>query len=675
MAHLRRIATICALMFTPLVADSIPASAQKLWDPNGVPVAPIPPARPSVPTSVGDGGGCFVTWTDDRVDPSTDASDAYVQRLLPTGLPASGWPPAGLLLSDHPSNQYPLAIALDGTGGALIFWEDRRHLISGGSLDIYGQRVTSSGAVAPGWVAGGTPICTAPGHQALTTADWEHGRLAIPDGAEGAFLVWQDHANSGGFDISEVHAQHVTGAGTIAPGWPVNGLPVCVQPGIQTSSKIIPDGAGGMIFAWDDERTGVRNVYALRINADGTQAPGWALNGNPASDAPGSRGRNRVVPDGAGGALFAWLDLRTAPAIPDPYDYFDVYAQHLTASGAVAPGWPSGGVAVRTAPLAQDFLTACSDGAGGMFIAWTDQQDVVARVSRITGDGTVAPGWPPEGKPFATQTGGQYMEGIVADEVGGAYLVWENFTGTYEVYAQRITPQGDPVMGWPAAGLSMTGPPNTFGTMCSDGLGGAIVVWGQPGGLYAQRLGPGGPTPVQISLVSAEAEAGVVRLTWYAPQGSGITASVERRTASSDWVRLGAPDIAGDGTVRYEDRTVSPGGRYAYRLGYSDGTGIAYTNETWVEVPIAARFALRGLMPNPSAGDAVVRLSLASDEPGALELYDVGGRLVSSREVGSLGAGSHELRLGERGRLAAGVYTVRLWQGGLAATTRAVVVR
>jgi hypothetical protein len=216
-------------------------------------------------------------------------------------------------------------------------------------------------------------------------------------------------------------------------------------------------------------------------------------------------------------------------------------------------------------------------------------------------------------------------------------------------------------------------------SVSGDGLGGAIIVWnnGQPGrrGLYAQRLGLGGPTPVTVSLVSAEAEPGVVRLAWYAPQGGGITASVERRSETSEWLRLGSPEITSDGTVRFEDRTVAPGGRYAYRLGYSDDTGVAYTAETWVDVPSAHRFALRGLSPNPSSGDALVSLTLTGPERATLEVYDIGGRRVTEREIGSLGEGSHAVRLSERGHLVAGVYTIRLQQGVRVATTRAVVVR
>jgi len=51
----------------------------------------------------------------------------------------------------------------------------------------------------------------------------------------------------------------------------------------------------------------------------------------------------------------------------------------------------------------------------------------------------------------------------------------------------------------------------------------------------------------------------------------------------------------------------------------------------------------------------------------------VAGRRVASRDVGSFGPGRHQLELREA--LAAGVYLVRLSQGGRACYAKAVVLR
>jgi hypothetical protein len=78
---------------------------------------------------------------------------------------------------------------------------------------------------------------------------------------------------------------------------------------------------------------------------------------------------------------------------------------------------------------------------------------------------------------------------------------------------------------------------------------------------------------------------------------------------------------------------------------------------------------------NPTiAGRLTVRFSLPNASPAHLELLDIAGRRVSSREVGSLGAGAHQVSLGEV-TLPSGIYFVRLTQGTNAASMRVALAR
>ena len=184
-----------------------------------------------------------------------------------------------------------------------------------------------------------------------------------------------------------------------------------------------------------------------------------------------------------------------------------------------------------------------------------------------------------------------------------------------------------------------------------------------------------GPVAVELSLVSSEAEPGLVRLIWYAADGASLNIRVERRTEASDWERLDSITPDGTGYLSYEDRTVAAGIRYGYRLAYPNGGTIAYSSETWVEVPASAVFALERLHPNPAIDDLRVVFSLPSAEPARLELYDLSGRRVLDREVGSLGAGAHRVDLSVGLHLPAGVYHLSQTQGSRRATQRAIVMR
>src|SRR5258706_225292 len=88
-----------------------------------------------------------------------------------------------------------------------------------------------------------------------------------------------------------------------------------------------------------------------------------------------------------------------------------------------------------------------------------------------------------------------------------------------------------------------------------------------------------------------------------------------------------------------------------------------------------AAFALLGPRPNPAAGDLRIAFNLASDARATLELLDLAGRRIDTREVGSLGAGPHQIVIGTGFRLPPGVYLVRLHQGPHSLVSKALILR
>jgi hypothetical protein len=69
---------------------------------------------------------------------------------------------------------------------------------------------------------------------------------------------------------------------------------------------------------------------------------------------------------------------------------------------------------------------------------------------------------------------------------------------------------------------------------------------------------------------------------------------------------------------------------------------------------------LHGVRPNPARGNALhVAFALPSAAAARLELVDVSGRQVRSRDVGSLGTGRHTINLAEGRSVAPGIYWVR----------------
>jgi hypothetical protein len=180
--------------------------------------------------------------------------------------------------------------------------------------------------------------------------------------------------------------------------------------------------------------------------------------------------------------------------------------------------------------------------------------------------------------------------------------------------------------------------------------------------------------PVLVAVVSIEAAADRIRLTWYASGDAGLLATVYRRTQSSGWATLAQTSADGTGYLRYVDTAVEAGQRYGYRLGLLQGTSEVFTGEAWAEVPgERLEFALGAVRPNPSPnGELTVEFTLPSAEPAKLEVMDIRGRRVAEERLTT--AGRHSIPVARSRRLMPGVYVVRLSQGTNSQTTRATVV-
>ncbi|HEY2953742.1 MAG TPA: T9SS type A sorting domain-containing protein [Candidatus Eisenbacteria bacterium] len=624
------------------------------------------------PLAIPDGvGGVYVAWREGR-DYSVTDDDAYAQRLTASGTIAPGWPAGGLPVSVAENSQGVQAIATDGGGGLLLCWVDGRNKQLGNGGDIYAQRVLSDGTIASGWPVNGAPVVRAPDSQSLPAI--------ASDGAGGAYVVWQEWR----YQLTnrvDVYAQHLTATGDVALGWPVDGLPVCANQEDQAGPfGILPDGSGGAIIVWNDGRGGVLAVYGQHLFADGTIAPGWVQDGNAL--VPG-KFKPTIAPDEAGGF---YVGCATPGYLPG--SDWEYYAQRFTFAGTRSPGWPEGGALVCAAPDFRNALDVAPDGFGGLLLTWWDTRlgttDIFA--ARVLPDGSRAPGWTPNGVQLSEPVDGSTMlPRIVGDGTGGAYVAWERdpVASATRSLVQHLEPDGSLAPGWPFGGIEVaTGPtPQFTPQIATDGAGGAIVVWDEASlaqrrlGLYAQRFMAGGPVAVELSLASVESTPERVSLLWQGPGAGALAAEVERRAESSGWQALGPAIRDGSDRLRFEDRSVSPGERYAYRLRYLDEGVERLSSESWVDVPHALELALHGLRPNPAVREVTVSFTLPTAGPATLELLDVAGRRLIERQVGSLGTGRHLQRLDDGARIPAGLYWLRLTQGGCSLLARGAVIR
>jgi hypothetical protein len=137
---------------------------------------------------------------------------------------------------------------------------------------------------------------------------------------------------------------------------------------------------------------------------------------------------------------------------------------------------------------------------------------------------------------------------------------------------------------------------------------------------------------------------------------------------SSYCLSIATADLNGDGMP---DVAVAGYGTKVVDILFGDCPAVADVPGT-TEPPTVA---LGGARPNPASGRVLkVDFALASAEPARLELYDVAGRRVAAREVGSLGPGPHTVDLAAGKRIPAGIYLVRFSQGGAVKTAHVAVL-
>jgi hypothetical protein len=332
-------------------AQRLNAQGNPQWTFNGVQLSTTGDVNP--PVIAPDGaGGAYVAF-------GGDTSPARVQWVNAAGVVQ--WGADGTALSSGSGSQRDLAIARDdnGAGGAIVAWREGNGI--GGTADIHAQKVSSAGAIQ--WSPLGQAVVA-------TNMNSEALPALVSDNAGGAFVMWLGNG---------ARAQRLDAAGT--PLW---GNTVLSATANNRVPAIALDGAGGVITAW-----GGGGIFAQRVSSTGSRL--W----NPTNTGVQlSTLGNQVtlIPDGAGGGIFAWQENRSGTN-------FNVYAQKLNSAGALQ--WLSTGAEVCVETQDQLAPAIVPDGGTGAIITWYDLRSgaTVADVYAQRIDASSAPQWTPDGGP------------------------------------------------------------------------------------------------------------------------------------------------------------------------------------------------------------------------------------------------------------------------------------
>ncbi len=207
-----------------------------------------------------DGGAVVL-----RVPADLLAASAYPAVLDPVIAPETGMDTP--VITPALDDQADPVVAANGASW-LVVWVESRNVVSpGGNTDIYGARVTKSGAILD---RGGVAISTAPRGQ--------HSPVVTRLG-DGWFVAWQDERNPLASSPA-IYGSRVTGAGEVLD---TAGIPVAT--GVGQSAPAVASNGVDCLVVWTDSRN-VQDywdfnidIYGARVSAAGVvlDATGLAI--------------------------------------------------------------------------------------------------------------------------------------------------------------------------------------------------------------------------------------------------------------------------------------------------------------------------------------------------------------------------------------------------------------
>ncbi|MDD5087620.1 MAG: T9SS type A sorting domain-containing protein [bacterium] len=384
---------------------------------ESITVASMPPIRNGEPRLCSDGsGGAYVAWNS-HIAGSQDY-DIWAQRLSANG--EAMWQANGVCLCSLPGYRMNLSLASSRSGsvtdGCLLTWEDDREYT--GYARYFAQKLNPAGLAR--WEENGTLFCD---------SARAYCKLSIcSDGAGGLVGVCEDYSATSEDDWgANISATHLDEQGAMA--WPMERMPVLIEPRDQSLPVIIPQSDGYLVAAQSEVERGNQLVFQK-------------LNRTSGERLFGEDGVNlvRCYQYGGWGALAVPMSGgRTGLLWSENHSYYLI----LDSLGGVEGG-------LRDRELAQGLDTVygfwnvgsvCADGSGGFFASCTignEEYGFLSFLSHVGADGERISDEDGEWVWRDDVNEGQWNVALAADGTGGCYAMFSAYVGgEYGLYARR----------------------------------------------------------------------------------------------------------------------------------------------------------------------------------------------------------------------------------------------
>ncbi len=314
-----------------LLAQRVTASGSYLWQPRGVEVTSGNNEIYNYSACSDASGALFVTYVSKKPG-LNGAYNIELQKLSAEGEP---------LFNSDSTRIYSSADRIgftttvpDDSGGVFVLWL-QYHNNTG---ILYAQHADSSGHTS--WGGNAVRVSGSKDNVILYSAK----KLNFP----AVYVAWQNQKNTRG-----IYQQIINGKGKNL--WTSGGKLATPQPGRQTNpDEVVSDSS--VILCWNQESGKDRDIYLQKFSLQGK--PVWGPNPVPVIKYKGDQFGQKIIPDGKGGAVVAWIDRRNDST------YGDIYAQKINSKGRKL--WDPLGLKVGTNyNTLKSYLSLVSDLNGG----------------------------------------------------------------------------------------------------------------------------------------------------------------------------------------------------------------------------------------------------------------------------------------------------------------------
>jgi len=392
-------------------------------------------------------GGCYVSWFDN----STGGYDVRLQRLSATG--DELWPHNGILVADRNySSTVDYGLAIDADGNALVAFNDD----SQATERIVVAKIDPDGN--PLW---GTPGIAVSASSAFLASP----KVAATSDGD-VVVAW--------FQDPDTVLQRLDAAGT--EQWAHGGIALAHSGDSFLLADLQAADAGAVIASWVRYVTfqGDKHLWAQKLDATGSVL--WGAGHVQVFDLAGGSLQfgnfPAFLPDGSGGAVFAWYT--STPAL-------QVRAQRILANGTEAFAHNGVELSTDSSRLRVDPSVAFDPASANLYAFWTEEDQLQSQRG-LWGqalDGGGAPLWGPAGQELVPLGSADISEVSALPAPGGALVAWSETLGFDQepIHAARLDADGAYV--WNPAFVDLkvlaTGTLRMAATIVSDGSG--VFVW------------------------------------------------------------------------------------------------------------------------------------------------------------------------------------------------------